>query len=153
MSQLLHDNPYIAIEFTSSLCVFKDLHTKKTLLQAKCTHGLFYIPLKHNTSPPQAFIGIRTSADVWHARLGHPSNSTTLALLNSKNLPCISNKISHCNHCLMAKSHTLPFPLSFSTTKSPLEIVNSDVWSPSPITSYNDFRFYIIFVDDYYQFT
>lgn len=78
LSQLLLDNPHLIIEFTSCFCVFKD-PLMRTTLQVKCTNGLFYIPLKHfSSSSPQAFIGICTSADQWHARLGHPSTSTTL---------------------------------------------------------------------------
>lgn len=53
----------------------------------------------------------------------------------------------------MAKSHQLPFSSSISTTSFPLEIVHSDVWGPSPITSCKGFRYYIILVDDFSRFT
>jgi hypothetical protein len=53
----------------------------------------------------------------------------------------------------MAKSHKLSFFLSSSTTSSPLELLHSDVWGPSPLTSFNDFRYYIVFIDDYTYFT
>jgi hypothetical protein len=29
------------------------------------------------------------------------------------------------------------------------ELVHSDVWGPALVTSYNDFRYYIIFIDDF----
>lgn len=53
----------------------------------------------------------------------------------------------------MAKSHHLPFSPSLSTTSSPLDLIHSDVWGPSPITSHKGFRYYIIFVDYYSRFT
>lgn len=53
----------------------------------------------------------------------------------------------------MAKSHHLPFSPSLSTTSSPLDLIHSDVWGPSQITSHKGFRYYIIFVDDYSRFT
>lgn len=76
------------------------------LLRPNALMDFFYIPLRHiSTSPPQAFLGIRASANTWHARLGHPSISTTLHLLNSQKLPCNSNKFEPCNDCYMAKAH------------------------------------------------
>lgn len=53
----------------------------------------------------------------------------------------------------MAKSKHLPFPSFTTTTSSPLQLIHSDVWGPSPITFYNDFRYYIVFVDDFSRFT
>jgi hypothetical protein len=77
--RLLLDNPHLLIEFSSSLCVFKDRLTNQTLLQVTCSRGLFFVTLPFPSTPlPQDFIGIRASADLWHARLGHPSNVTTL---------------------------------------------------------------------------
>jgi hypothetical protein len=66
-------------------------------------------------------------------------------------LPYFSNKLSTCHDCLMAKSHKLPFCSSFSTT-CPLELEHSDVWGPS-LTPFNDFWYYVIFVDDFSRFT
>lgn len=51
----------------------------------------------------------------------------------------------------MAKAHKLSFLSSSSSL--PLELVHSDVWGPSPITSSNNFHYYLIFVDDFSKFT
>lgn len=53
----------------------------------------------------------------------------------------------------MAKSNHLPFASSLSTSSFPLELVHSDVWGPSPIESFNGYRYYVLFVDDYSKFT
>jgi hypothetical protein len=29
------------------------------------------------------------------------------------------------------------------------ELVHSDVWGPAPIISYNDYRYYVIFIDNF----
>jgi hypothetical protein len=49
--------------------------------------------------------------------------------------------------------HKLPFTDSTSITTRPLELVHSDVWGLAPVTSINDIRYYVIFVDDFIRFT
>lgn len=46
LSQFLHDNPIILVKFNSSFCLFKDPLTKTTLIEAKCTNGLFLHPFE-----------------------------------------------------------------------------------------------------------
>ncbi|KAJ3706370.1 hypothetical protein LUZ61_010075 [Rhynchospora tenuis] len=102
LSKLLLDNN-ILIEFSSSCAIFKDPLTKTVLLQAPIHKGLYTIPLPFS---PQAFIGNKASADVWHMRLGHPSSSTTLHVLNFNNLRCSSKSISFCTFPFQAAAHT-----------------------------------------------
>ena len=61
--------------------------------------------------------------------------------------------LSHCVHCLNGKMHQFPFPTFDFHASSPLELVHSDVWSPAPVTSTNDFLYYVLFVDVYSKFT
>ncbi|KAJ4753743.1 hypothetical protein LUZ62_088148 [Rhynchospora pubera] len=123
------------------------------LLEATCINGLYYIQAFPQTVSPQAYLGIRTTAQLWHDRLCHPSNSTTLQIVKNYSLPCTSLTLDTCHNCLMAKSHRLPFVNSSSVSSFPLELVHSDVWGPSPIVSNNGFRYYVIFIDDFSRFT
>ena len=50
----------------------------------------------------------------------------------------------------MHRFHLNKTPL---VSTSLLELVHSDVWGPSPLTSLLGFNYYIIFVDDYSRFT
>lgn len=88
ISKLLHDNSII-IEFSSNFCVIKDRLTLTTLLQAKLSNRLYSLSTSPISPLPQAFVGVRVSADCWHARLGHPSSSATLQVLKTFSLPCI----------------------------------------------------------------
>ncbi|KAJ4761435.1 hypothetical protein LUZ62_071810 [Rhynchospora pubera] len=124
LSRLLHDNPSLIINFSSSSCTIKDLPTMTTLLQVHSVNGLFYLQLSNHN--PQAYLGARVSPNIWHARLGHPSTSTTLDVLHSNKLPCTSKNIAFCNNCAIAKAHKLPFSISSSIASSPLQIVHSD---------------------------
>ena len=47
----------------------------------------------------------------------------------------------------MAKSHRTVFPLSNNKAALPFELVHSDVWGPTHVTS-NGFRWFVTFIDD-----
>ena len=49
--------------------------------------------------------------------------------------------------------HQFPFPISDFHASKPLELVHFDVWGPAPITSSNDFHYYVLFIDAYSKFT
>lgn len=49
--------------------------------------------------------------------------------------------------------HQLPFDKSNFISSQPLEPIHSDVWGPSPMFSVNDFKYHIVFVDDFTKFT
>jgi hypothetical protein len=105
------------------------------------------------SSSPWALSGVRVSLEGWHKRLGHPAFPTVSKIISKFELP-VSNKIrpSVCSDCQMAKSHSLPFPLSASQSHGPLDLIFSDVWGPSPAISTSGSRYYLIFVDDYSKF-
>jgi gag-polypeptide of LTR copia-type/GAG-pre-integrase domain/Integrase core domain len=157
LSQLLHDNPSLTINFTSSSCSIKDLHQpKQPPLQISSSNGLYKFKMK----PPQLISQVfyttsstsRATTTTWHARLGHPSTTTTLKVINSNKLPCIRNSLTFCTHCIQAKAHVLPFSLSSSSSSKPLELVHSDVWGPCPVVSSKGYTYYVTFIDDFSHF-
>ena len=113
-------------------------------------------PSSSASSSIQAFLSSRNKWQLWHKRLGHPSDRVLISAIPSLS-SCIfvNNKHvqHHCKHCLIGKMHKLPFvPSQFQSTH-PLELVHSDVWGPAPINSSNGYRFYLLFVDDYSRFS
>jgi transposase InsO family protein len=89
---------------------------------------------------------------LWHSRLGHPSNKVLSSLF--PHLQCNSSTASiHCKHCLAGKMHQLPFPISNKISTQPFALVHADLWGPAPITSSTGFRFYLVLVDDFTKFT
>jgi GAG-pre-integrase domain len=159
LSQLLLDNPTLCINFTSYSCVIKDLHNKNPPLHIISSNGLYHLKMQYFYTPPvfQALhitsSSSKASTSTWHARLGHPSTQTIIKVINSNRLPCIRNHFTFCKDCIQAKAHVLPFSLSSSSTNKPLELVHSDLWGPSPIVSYNGYKYYVSFIDDYSRFT
>ena len=49
--------------------------------------------------------------------------------------------------------HRLPFPSSRFVANSPFELVHIDLWGPAPLNSINGYKFYVIFVDYFTDFT
>jgi hypothetical protein len=53
----------------------------------------------------------------------------------------------------LGKYTRLPFRLSNSISNEPFALVYSNVWGPAPIDSYNGYKYFIIFIDDYFKTT
>jgi hypothetical protein len=86
--------------------------------------------------------------------LGHPSPSIVQHVLKNNDLPFDerSNSASVCDACQKGKMHQLPYTISSSVSKVPLELVLFDVWGPVP-ESIGRFKYYVSFIDDFSKFT
>ena len=49
--------------------------------------------------------------------------------------------------------HQLSFNKFDFVASKPLELVHSDVWGPASVISINDFRYYLVLIDEYSKFT
>jgi hypothetical protein len=96
---------------------------------------------------------VRTSTNNWHGRLGHPALPTVQRVLSTFRLPVSANKATPCSACQLSKGHQQPFYVSNSVFSTPLELIYSDVWGPSPIFSINGNRYYVSFIDAFSKFT
>jgi histone deacetylase 1/2 len=143
--------------FYSDCFYVKDVKTGKTLFHGKSEHGLYpfriHTQISTKSGRPFALVGVRVSVPIWHSRLGHPANNTLSHLISNK---CLlmhgNNSLPFCNSCPLGKSTKLPFQLSDSTSKFPLELIHSDVWT-SPIISIKGSKYYILFVDDFSRYS
>ncbi|KAF5442297.1 hypothetical protein F2P56_034969 [Juglans regia] len=150
--QFCSDNK-VFFEFHSDLFLVKDSCSREVLLQGHVEDGLYAFQSSAVTSsPPHAFLGVRTSAQLWQSRLGHPSPHTTF-ILRHFNLPFTSStSINNCLACCNAKAHVLPHPPTSSRSTRPFELLFLDVWGPAPEPSMNGMRYYLSLVDDYSKY-
>ena len=145
----------VSIEFFPAHFQVKDLNTGARLLQGKTKDELYEWPVKpNNIISYSASPTPKTSLPSWHSRLGHPSFSVLQTLVSQFSLPLsqTSQKQFPCSHCLINKSHKLPFYSNTISSKSPLDYVYTDVWT-SPIVSFDNFKYYLILVDHYTRYT
>lgn len=152
VNQLTKDNK-CKVTFDGDSFVVQDKSTNQVLQHGSNVHGLYQFTF----SSPQAFISTTgprfSTAQQWHQRLGHPSSIKLQQLLSKLNIPSETVSLSlDCTHCCIAKSHRLPFKLSNSTVNQPLSLVHSDVWGPFH-KSNSQYKYYVLFVDDFSRFT
>lgn len=90
------------------------------------------------------------SIRLWHQRLGRMSERG-LNILSHRKLPpnLKSVKLDFCKHCLFGKQSKQKFKTGKHTSKGILDYIHSDVWGPSPITSYGGSSYFVSFTDDF----
>ncbi|KAI0515787.1 hypothetical protein KFK09_008454 [Dendrobium nobile] len=135
---------------TPSGFYIKDKRTNNTL-SGPCSVGLYQLTSSHNNS--QAFSAATTSSSRWHRRLGHLYQQVLSTISRYNRDLAIPLFNTFCSICKATKGHKLPVPTSLSHTYKPLEFIHMDVWGPSPITSNQGFKYYIVFIDDSTRFT
>lgn len=91
----------------------------------------------------------------WHAYFGHPNYQIVRSLVNQFQLPCSSHTVSSnkCVSCCLGKLHKLPLSLTRQRSTSPLELIYSDAWGPTPLCSSSRYQYFVIFIDDHSLFT
>nr|KYP51228.1 Retrovirus-related Pol polyprotein from transposon TNT 1-94 [Cajanus cajan] len=90
------------------------------------------------------------NSSLWHQRLGHMSGKG-MKIMASKgklsNLKLID--ISVCEHYILGKHKKVSFSKSGKKSKvERLELVNTDVWGPTPAKSLGGSHYYVTFIDD-----
>ncbi|KAI5339260.1 hypothetical protein L3X38_018532 [Prunus dulcis] len=70
-------------------------------------------------------------------------------MLHSSQIVCSPDSSSICSACLGGKMSRLPFPVSSDRVVHPFHKLHSDIWGPSPVVSIEDYRYFVLFVDDY----
>ena len=159
-----------SFHFDASKFSIQDIPSGKVLYKGLSEAGLYPIhghPFKHSSSvskfhslPPvkSTSVGVRasnSSASTWHSRLGHPHVKILSHVLNKMSMPkpdCTSTNL-FCKHYILGKMTQLPFPTSCTKTTAPPQLVHSDVWGPTPVTSHNGTKYYVSFIDDFSRFT
>lgn len=85
-------------------------------------------------------------------RLGHPSLSNFKHVLSSIPIKG-STVLPYCEFGSYAKSCKIPFGCFETVTKLPLELVYCDVWGPSPVLFVYDFKFCVVFINDFTKYS
>ena len=90
---------------------------------------------------------------LWHARLGHASSSRVQQLASRGLLGSVSTENFDCVSYQLEKQLTLPFNTSESISTDIFDLIHSDVWRPSSVSSNGGSRYFVVFVDDYSRYS
>jgi histone deacetylase 1/2 len=136
----------------------QDKAARRILYRGLCSNGMYPIHASSSSSftqssPAQAFLGQLVQSNLWHHRLGHPTNSVVSLMLNKAHIPVpkTSSPIM-CHPCLARKVRKLPFPQHHHKFNSPFATIHTDLWGPAPCISVDGYRYYTIFVNECTRF-
>ena len=92
--------------------------------------------------------------NLWHSCFGHPAVNVLKQMLTSCNAlySCPKNN-DVCCACQYAKSHRLPFSLCDFKATCPLALIHTNLWGPTLVVSTIGIRYFLLFVDDFSQFS
>ena len=51
------------------------------------------------------------------------------------------------------ESHSLPFKISQNRANKVLDMIQIDLWGPTPVASHTNLRYYVHFIDDHSRYT
>lgn len=143
------------IEFHNHDCFVKDKEIEKVLIQGRNIERLYKMDLCKGNKPENQKSKVYTAVkELWYRKLGHPSQRIVSKVLQLCNVKTKDNeKFDLCDSCQHGKLQFLPFQKSQSYANRPFELIHYDMWGPTPITSTNDFNYYIYLLDDFSRFT
>jgi Integrase core domain/gag-polypeptide of LTR copia-type len=127
------------IIFTPQKVLFQDRNSGKMIGEGKLSEGLYVVD-----SIPSVMAAINSrsiSPNLWHNRLGHPSDYV-IKLLG------INLNSDDCDYCHYAKQHRLPFSDRLNKADKLFDLVHSDTWGNAPIDSKEGYKYFITFIDD-----
>ena len=146
-----------SLTFSSTGVVVQDSQTGQIVGTARKVRRLFELIFLHLPSSrlsASAVSGQSTySLALWHFRLGHASISKVKQLVYRGLLGSVSNKTFDCMPCQFGKQTALPLNNSVSHALSSFDLIYSDVWGPSPISTPGGSRYFVIFVYDFFRYT
>ncbi|RVW64316.1 Retrovirus-related Pol polyprotein from transposon RE1 [Vitis vinifera] len=110
-----------------------------------------YLRYQATKSASVAQTGPEYGEDDWHrTRLSHPSLSKFQKMV----LSFSSLSLLACESCQLGKHTRVSFPKRLNNrTKSPFELVQTDVWGPCRIASTLGFQYFVTFIDNYSRYT
>ena len=147
------------IIFDYSGCIVQDLRTGQELGTSPRVWRMFLMdnlrfPLvAHVSIAAAATVSSIPSLTLWHARLGHASSSRVQQLASRGLLGSVSTENFDCISCQLGKQPTFPFSTSKSISTDIFDLIHSDVWRPSPVSSIGGFQYFVVFIDDYSRYS
>ncbi|XP_074293500.1 uncharacterized protein LOC141620560 [Silene latifolia] len=131
VSQLTSDRDFV-LEFAKNSCFIQDRSLKTTIGVGELRDGLYWIrACAPSTDIHQ--VSALGSRDLWHHRLGHPSDQVvkTIPFASTLNF----NKYWVCDVCHLAMQHRCSFCNNEQRALCVFDLIHCDLWGPYRISS------------------
>ena len=128
--------------------MFQDLSIGKRIGSGHERGGIYY--LDDRVTPTGLVAGHPNPVILWHWRLGHH------ALQKIRSVILVKSSIFSliCESCELGKHHRATFLSRVnSRNSSPFELAYSDILGHSRMPSIKDFRYFLLFIDDFSHMT
>ncbi|KAF5822598.1 putative RNA-directed DNA polymerase [Helianthus annuus] len=142
--KLAKDNK-IAVLFNENNCMLQDLRSKKILVIGRQENGLYFVGRNGNFA--NLCFNSSVKSDLWHSRLGHPSDQVLAVLKDSLDVKIVEH--NPCEVCHRSKQVRVPFPLSDHKSKELGDLIHLDLWGPYKVSSYEGYKYFLTVVDDF----
>jgi len=141
------------VYFSTSGVQVQDPQTKHIIGTGRRVGRLFELQSLHLPKDHISTATVNSLIHQWHLRLGHASASKIQPLISRGLLGSTKFESFDCLHCKLGKQPALSFNRSVSISDSPFDLIHSDIWGPSPVSSINGFRYFVLLIDDFSRFT
>ena len=116
---------------------------------------LYHMQIHHDES---ALVAESRTMAQWHATLGHASPKLireiySRQLADNMHISDPPNTDIDCTTCIQAKHHVTPFSDHHFSASGLGDVIVSDLWGPSPVTSIHGERYYVSFTDVYSRYS
>ncbi|WKA11474.1 hypothetical protein VitviT2T_028969 [Vitis vinifera] len=143
----LTDDLHCIVQFNSYMCAIQD-HTRELIGTGVRRDGLYYFGGAKGDSVQHVSVHNATSTlELWHKRMGHPSEKVVKLLPPVSNLKGSLNKA--CEICFRAKHPRDKFPLSDNKATRIFEKIHCDLWGSYKHVSSCGARYFLTIVDDF----
>ncbi|GAA0176282.1 hypothetical protein LIER_29300 [Lithospermum erythrorhizon] len=150
------DNNCYFLFGASSFCI-KDKNTHQTLVSCASPDPLYSVPTSKIESLSPSVVAFPAqelpSSTLCHMHLGHLGTTAFASLSRSSVIP-VKHRLSSSHDyrpCQLGNHTRRPHPPNPRHASGLFELIHSDVWT-SPIESISDFKYYVVFLDDYSRF-
>ncbi|WVZ03358.1 hypothetical protein V8G54_024164 [Vigna mungo] len=96
-------------------------------------------------------VAMNENPNLWHRRLDHMSEKGMRIMHSKGKLPSLQSiEFDMCEDCILGKQKRVSFQRSGRIPKKErLELVHSDVWGPTTVSSIGGKRYFVTFIDDH----
>lgn len=115
------------INFLSNSCVIQNLTQDLMIGKGRRQGNLYFLDFGISCNKSFISSSIVSRQNLWHARLGHPSNMKTQFLNKEPHVILDSDLQSHCKVCHLAKQKRLLFISQNNMSKHPFDLIHIDI--------------------------